>query len=87
MKPRRFATAVAGFCGTVVLTTWVVAQLAGVGLTDIENIGAMPREERRAASLNTQAEFAGAPQALVMADAVFADTDVAPADKAVHQPP
>jgi hypothetical protein len=79
MKPRRFATAVAGFCGTVVLSSWVVAQLSGVGSTDIENIGAMPGEERPAASLKMQAEFAGASQALVIADAVVADTDVAPA--------
>jgi hypothetical protein len=83
MKPRRFATAVAGVCGTVVLITWVVAQLVAVGSTDIENVGATPREERRAASLKTPAEFAGAPQALVVADAVVADTDVAPAVKSV----
>ena len=83
MKLRRFPTAVAGVCGTVVLITWVVAQLAAVGSTDIENAGATPREERRAASLKTPAEFAGAPQALVVADAVVADTDVAPAVKSV----
>src|SRR3954464_4033357 len=83
MRPRRSAPAVAGCCGPVVLITWVVAQPAGVGSTDIENIGAMPREERRAASLETPAEFADAPQALVVADAVVADTDVAPAVKSV----
>ena len=82
MKPRRFATAIAGFCGTVVLTSWVLVRLAGVG-TGIENTGAMPSEERRAASLKAQPELAGASQAPVMADAVVADTDVTPTVKSV----
>src|SRR5947208_7206139 len=83
MKPRRFATVVAGFCGTVVLTSWVLARLAGVGSAGIENTGAMPTEEGRAASLNAQAEVAGASQAPVVADAVAADADARPAVKSV----
>ena len=82
MKPRRFATAIVGFCGTVVLTSWVLVRLAGID-TRIENTGAMPSEERRAASLKAQPELAGASQAPVMADAVVADTDVTPTVKSV----
>ena len=48
MNPRRFAT-VAAICGTVVLAGWVVAWLAGFGLTGIEH------GDRRAASLTADA--------------------------------
>ena len=62
MNPRRFAT-VAAICGTVVLAGWVVAWLAGFGLTGIEH------GDRRAASLTADAEFADVPQATALGNA------------------
>ena len=68
MNPRRFATG-ATACGTVVLAGWVIAWLAGFGSAGIENTGAVPIEDRRAASLAADVEFANAPQTIAMSNA------------------
>ena len=82
MNPRRFATVAAALCGTVVLAAWVVAWLAGSGSAGIENAGAVPIEDRRAASLAADAGFADAPQATAMDNAAVANAVVASADVA-----
>jgi hypothetical protein len=73
MNPRRFPTVAAPLCGTVVLAGWVVAWLAGFGSAAIENIGAVPIEDRRAPSLTADAEFTNAPQATAIGDALAND--------------
>jgi hypothetical protein len=77
MNPRRFATAAAVLCQTVVIAGWVVAWLAGFGSAGIENTGAAPMVERRAASLTADAELADASQATVMGSAAVDITGVA----------
>jgi len=81
MNPRRFATG-ATACGTVVLAGWVIAWLAGFGSAGIENTGAVPIEDRRAASLAADVEFANAPQTIAMSNAAVVKVDVAKADVA-----
>jgi len=81
MNPRRFATG-ATACGTVVLAGWVIAWLAGFGSAGIENPGAVPIEDRRAASLAADVEFANAPQTIAMSNAAVVKVDVAKADVA-----
>ena len=76
MNPRRFATVVATFCGTVVLAGWVVAWLAGFSSTGIEH------RDRRAASLTADAEFADVPQATASGNAVY-DAGIATIPKSV----
>jgi len=49
----------------------------------IENAGAVPIEDRRAASLAADAELADAPQATAMGNAAVANADVATAAKSV----
>jgi hypothetical protein len=83
MNPRRFATVAAVLCGTVVPAGWVVAWLAGFGSAGIENIGAMPIEDRRAPYLAADAELADAPQATAMKNVVVANADVATAAESV----
>jgi len=82
MNPRRFATG-ATACGTVVLAGWVIAWLAGFGSAGIENTGAVPIEDRRAASLAADVEFANAPQTIAMSNAAVVKVDVAKADVAM----
>jgi hypothetical protein len=82
MNPRRFATG-AAVCGTVVLAGWVIAWLAGFGSAGIENTGAVPIEDRRAASLAADVEFANAPQTIAMSNAAVVKVDVAKADVAM----
>jgi hypothetical protein len=82
MNPRRFATGAAA-CGTLVLAGWVIAWLAGFGSAGIENSGAVPIEDRRAASLAADVEFADAPQTIAMSDAAVVKVDVAKADVAM----
>jgi hypothetical protein len=83
MNPRRFATVAPALCGTVVLAGWIVAWLAGFGSAGIENTGAVPIEDRRAASLTANAEIADKPQAIAMGNAVIANADVATAVESV----
>jgi len=71
MNPRRFATVVAAFCGTLVLAGWVVGWLAGFGSAGIEN------KDRRAASLTADAEFADVPQATASGNAAVDNADMA----------
>jgi hypothetical protein len=82
MNPRRFATGAAA-CGTVVLAGWVITWLAGFGSAGIENTGAVPIEDRRAASLAADVEFANAPQTIAMSNAAVVKVDVAKADVAM----
>jgi len=82
MNPRRFATG-AAVCGTIVLAGWVIAWLAGFGSAGIENTGAVPIEDRRAASLAADVEFANAPQTIAMSNAAVVKVDVAKADVAM----
>jgi hypothetical protein len=82
MNPRRFATG-AAVCGTIVLAGWVIAWLAGFGSAGIENTGAVPIEDRRAASLAADVEFANAPQTIAMNNAAVVKVDVAKADVAM----
>jgi hypothetical protein len=82
MNPRRFATVAAAFCGTVVLAGWVVAWLAGFGSAGIENAGAVPIEDRRAASLTADAGLVVAPLATATGNAAVANAAVANADVA-----
>src|SRR6476660_3119307 len=72
MNPRRFATVAAASCGTLVLAGWVVAWPIGFGSAGIENAGAVPIEDRRAASLAADAGFANAVQATAMGNAAVA---------------
>jgi hypothetical protein len=81
MNPRRFATGATAY-GTVVLAGWVIAWLAGFGSAGIENTGAVPIEDRRAASLAADLEFANAPQTIAMSNAPVVKVDVAKADVA-----
>jgi hypothetical protein len=81
MNPRRFATG-AAVCGTTVLAGWVIAWLAGFGSAGIENTGAVPIEDRRAASLAADVEFANAPQTIAMSNAAVVKVDVTEADVA-----
>jgi hypothetical protein len=85
MNPRRFATVAAAFCGTLVLAGWVVAWLAGFGSAGIENAGAVPIEDRRAASLTADAGLADAPQATAVDNAAVAGADVATAAESVTE--
>jgi len=87
MNPRRSAKVAAALCGTVVLGGWVVAWLAGFGSAGIENAGAVPIEERRAASLTADAEFADAPQATATGNAAVANSAIANADAATAAEP
>jgi hypothetical protein len=82
MNPRRFATG-AAVCGTIVLAGCVIAWLAGFGSAGIENTGAVPIEDRRAASLAADVEFANAPQTIAMSNAAVVKVDVAKADVAM----
>jgi hypothetical protein len=82
MNPRRFATA-AAVCGTIVLAGWVIAWLTGFGSAGTENTGAVPIEDRRAASLAADVEFANAPQTIAMSNAAVVKVDVAKADVAM----
>ncbi|MFY9952330.1 MAG: peptidase M15 [Bradyrhizobium sp.] len=82
MNPRRFATGAAA-CGTLVLAGWVIAWLAGFGSANIENTGAVPIEDRRAASLAADVEFADAPQTIAMSNAAVVKVDLAKADVAM----
>jgi hypothetical protein len=91
MNPRRIATVAAAACGTVVLAGWVIAWLSGFGSAGIGNAGAVPIDDRRAASLAANAGFADAPQTTAMdnaavANAVVASADVATAFEAVTGP-
>jgi hypothetical protein len=70
-------------CGTIVLAGWVIAWLAGFGSAGIENTGAVPIEDRRAASLAADVEFANAPQTIAMSNAAVVKVDVAKADVAM----
>jgi hypothetical protein len=79
MNPRRFATAAAALCGTVVLAGWIVVWLAGFGSTGIENTGAVSIEDRRTPSLMADAELADAPQATAMGNAAVVSDGVAAA--------
>jgi hypothetical protein len=79
MNPRRSAKVAAALCGTVVLASWVVAWLAGFGSAVIENTGAVPIEDRRAALLTADTELADAPQATTMGNAAVVNADVATA--------
>jgi hypothetical protein len=85
MNPRRFATVAAAFCGTLVLAGWVVAWLAGFGSAGIENAGAVPIEDRRAASLTADAGLADAPQATAVDNAAVANADVATVAESVTE--
>jgi hypothetical protein len=87
MNRRRSAKVAAALCGTVVLGGWVVAWLAGFGSAGIENAGAVPIEERRAASLTADAEFADAPQATATGNAAVANSAIANADAATAAEP
>jgi len=78
MNPRRFAIAAAVLCQTVI-AGWVVAWLAGFGSAGIENTGAAPMVERRAASLTADAELADAAQATVKGNAAVGIAGVAAA--------
>ena len=82
MNPRRFATG-AAVCGTIVLAGCVIAWLAGFGSAGIENTGAVPIEDRRAASLAADVEFANAPQTIAMSNAAVVKVDVSKADVAM----
>ena len=82
MNPPRFATG-AAVCGTIVLAGCVIAWLAGFGSAGIENTGAVPIEDRRAASLAADVEFANAPQTIAMSNAAVVKVDVAKADVAM----
>jgi hypothetical protein len=83
MNPQRSAKVASALCGTVVLASWFVVWLAGFGSAGIENTAAVPIEERRAPSLTADAEFADAPQATAMGNAVVANADVAMAAESV----
>jgi hypothetical protein len=83
MNPRRFATMAAASCGTVVLAGWVVASLAGFGSAGIEIAAAVPIEDRRAASLTSDAELAVAPQPTAMGNAAVASAEVVTAAEPV----
>ena len=83
MNPRRFATVAAALCGTLVLAGWVVAWPAGFGSAGIENAGAVPIEDRRAASLAADAGFANAVQATAMGNAAVANANVVTAAEPV----
>jgi hypothetical protein len=78
MNPRRFATAAAVLCQTVI-AGWVVAWLAGFGSAGIENTGAAAMVERRAASLTADVELADAAQATVMGNPAVGIAGVAAA--------
>ena len=78
MNPRRFATAAAVLCQTVI-AGWVVAWLAGFGSAGIENTGAAAMVERRAASLTADAELADAAKATVKGNAAVGIAGVAAA--------
>ena len=82
MNPRRIATVAAASCGTVVLAGWVIAWLSGFGSTGIGNAGAVPIDDRRAASLAANAGFADAPQTTAMDNAGVVNAVVANADAA-----
>jgi hypothetical protein len=77
INPRRSAKVAAALCGTIVLAGWVVAWLAGFGSAGIENAGAVPVEERRAASLTANVEFADASQTTAMGNAPVANAAIA----------
>jgi hypothetical protein len=83
MNPRRFATVAAALCGTLVLAGWVVAWPAGFGSAGIENAGAVPIEDRRAASLAADAGLANAVQATAMGNAAVANANVVTAAEPV----
>jgi hypothetical protein len=85
MNPRRSAKVAAALCGTVVLAGWVVAWLGGFGSAGIENAGAVPIEERRAASLTADAELADASQTTPMGNAAVANADAATAAESVTE--
>src|SRR5437764_1323816 len=78
MKPRRFATVAAALCGTVVFAGWVITP-PGFVAASIENTGAVPIEEQRAASLAADAELAEARQVTALDSAATFNLDVAPA--------
>jgi hypothetical protein len=65
-SPRQLAVWTA-LCGVVVLTGWVAAGLAGLGLPGIENTGA-PIEDRPATSVPSRAERIDEPQATALGD-------------------
>jgi hypothetical protein len=85
MNARRFPTAGAALCGTVVLAIWVLTSFAVLGSAGIERAGAVPIEDRRAPSLAADAELADAPQATAISNAVVANADVATAAEPVTQ--
>jgi hypothetical protein len=82
MNLGRFATR-ATVCGTIVLAGWGIAWLAGFGSDGIENTGAVPIEDRRAASLAADAQFASVPPTIAMSNAAVVKVDVAKADVAM----
>ena len=85
MNARRFPTAGAALCGTVVLAIWVLTSFAVLGSAGIKRAGAVPIEDRRAPSLAADAELADAPQATAISNAVVANADVATAAEPVTQ--
>ena len=85
MNARRFPTAGAALCGTVVLAIWVLTSFAVLGSAGIERAGAVPIEDRRALSLAADAEPADAPQATAISNAVVANADLATAAEPVTQ--
>ena len=82
MNPRRSAKVAAVLCGAIVLAGWVVAWFAGLGSAGIENVGAVPIEERRAPSLAADVEFTDASQTTAMGNAPVANAAIANADVA-----
>jgi hypothetical protein len=84
-RQRRFAI-LAALCGTVVLTGWVVAGLAGVGSPGRETTDAAPIEDRRATSLAADAEPVNAPQTTAIGKAAVSNANVATADPDPPEP-
>jgi hypothetical protein len=75
MNPRRCAQVTTALCGTVGLTAWVIAWLAGLGSVDIENAGAVPIEDRRSPSLTRK--VVDAPQATALGNIAVVSADAA----------
>ena len=85
MNTRRFASAAAASCVTVVLAGWVMAWPAGFGLAGIEDSGAAAVADQHAASLAADTESAVVPDATKAGTAAVGNADLVPAVESVKE--
>ena len=79
MNSRRSAMVAAASCQTLLLAGWVLAWLAGLSSTSIDNTGAAPIADRSPPSLAASADPADAPQVTAIGNAAVDSPDAAAA--------